>query len=881
MAGGCHLFCCLQKTFPGSRGSSCVLCAFVFQTSETRCHTSFRACSPHKIKVISIREAVSFFNCRRPVPRNLVGTPAFRDTPVSNSFRSALAGTRLLFLDGAMGTLLQASGLPVGMSPERYCLEKPDVLCSIHKRYLACGADIITTCTFGANPFKLDGGIDLFSFNKTMASVARRAVEESASAAFVAGNLGPSGQFCKPLGTVEPRELIDGYVRQVRGLLAGGVDLFLIETQFDLAEARALVVAVREVTDLPVIVSMTFENGLSLTGSTPEIFVATMENLGVDVIGTNCSLGPDEMLDVVRRMADAGDVPLMAEPNAGLPVLRGSETVFPLDAEAFAAKTALFADLGVRILGGCCGTSPEHIRALSNSLSSFTPKPETRKKKRGITLTSRSRLVRIASDAPLCLIGERINPTGKKVLTEELQHHVFDTALAFADEETALGADVLDVNVGAPLVDETELLPELASLLTGRVQTPLSLDSSNAEALGRALPYCPGSALINSINGEGNRLEELAPLCARFGAPFILLPLTGKNLPETALERRAILEHLLQRLADLGIPRHLVLVDVLALTVSASEESARECLAFLSWLRDEGLPTTLGLSNISFGLPARELVNANFLAMAAGRGLTSCIANPNAVRVREALDAANVLLGHDSRAERFIGGYASWKSGGGGAQKEQIRGSVQTLSDAVLNGDKEHVLDFLRADLDAGKEPFSLVQEVLIPAITEVGRRYERKEYFLPQLLRSAETMQKAFGVLKPLLTEDVRAGDRPVIVMATVEGDIHDIGKNIVSLMLSNHGFEVVDLGKDVPAEKIVDSAAEHKAKLIGLSALMTTTMVKMQETIDLVRSRALPVKVLVGGAAVTQDFADRIGADAYCEDAVVAVRSAKELLG
>ena len=796
------------------------------------------------------------------------------------NFLTTLATGRVLILDGAMGTMLQEGGMPVGCTPERYCFDSPERVRAIHERYIAAGAAIITTCTFGANPYKLDPNLDLAAYNRTMAGVARQAAGTVDHPVFVAGNLGPSGQFLTPLGTIEPKDFIAGYVKQVRALVDGGVDLFLIETQFDLAEARALVCAVREVTDLPVIVSMTFEEGLSLTGSTPEIFVETMDNMGVDCIGTNCSLGPDQMYAVVERMRACTATPLMVEPNAGLPQLVGSRTVFPLNAEEYAEKTARFAGLGVSIIGGCCGTTPAYIEALRARLGHTVQGEVKQAVSSHVSLTSRTRLVRIGADAPFCLIGERINPTGKKTLTRELAAHSFETALRYADEQCACGADVLDVNVGAPLVDEVRTLPELACLLLKRCDRPLSLDSSNMQALAAALPYCPGSALINSINGEGDRLEVLAPLCARFGAPFVLLPLMGKDLPVFADQRIEILKGLLKRLEALSIPRRLVLVDILALTVSANAWSARECLRVLAFCRDEGLSTTLGLSNISFGLPARELVNATFLSMAAGSGLTSCIANPMALRVREALAAIRVLKNQDPHAEAFIAGYASWTPEARGEARASAQHTVTSLYEAVIRGDREHVLSFVQKELDAGKKPFDVVQEILIPAITEVGEKYERRDYFLPQLLRSAETMQAAFDHLKPLLLKDNADSERPVIVLATVEGDIHDIGKNIVSLLLSNHGFEVIDCGKDVPAQTIVACAQEHKAAIIGLSALMTTTMVKMEETIRLIAERGLSIKVIVGGACVTQDFADSIGADAYCPDAVSAVFEAKRLL-
>ncbi len=797
------------------------------------------------------------------------------------TFRQALNLGRPLLLDGAMGTMLQASGLPVGMSPEQYCMESPQVLRGIHKAYLDAGADLLTTCTFGGNPFKLPKNLDVFAFNRRMAEVAREAARDAGRPVFVAGNVGPSGQFAKPLGPVEPRDLIAAFAAQIRGLVAGGADLIFVETQFDLAEARAAVVAARQECDLPVMVSMTFEQGVSLTGSSPAIFAETMQNLGVDVVGTKCSLGPDKMLPVQRELLSDCARPVMAEPNAGLPELRGNVTVFPLGPEEFARKTAAFAGLGARILGGCCGTTPQHLAALSRILRGMEcALPETPRRD-GICLTSRSQLVRIDVDEPLVVIGERINPTGKKALTQELQEGRFDTALQLADQQVEAGAGVLDVNVGASLVDETVLLPDLVQRLAGRLTLPLSLDSSNAEAIAKALPYCPGSFLVNSISGEADRMDVLGPLCRDYGAPFILLPLQGAKLPVRAAERIRIVEHLLERAAALGIPRRLVMVDILALAVSSKAEGGRQCLQMARWCRSQGLPTTLGLSNISFGLPARELLNATFLSMAVGAGLTSCIANPSATRLREAVDAMRVLGAHDPHAESFIASYAEWKPAGGAVlRRNGGGGAAKTLGEAVLNGDKENVLPLLDAELEAGADPFVLVQDTLIPAITEVGARYERREYFLPQLIRAAETMQTAFAHLKPRLEANRGQKERPVIVMATVEGDIHDIGKNIVALLLGNHGFDVVDAGKDVPAEAIVACALEHNARIIGLSALMTTTMVRMEDTIRLIRERDLPIKVMVGGAAVTQAFADAIGADAYCPDAVCAVRAAKNFV-
>lgn len=798
--------------------------------------------------------------------------------------KEALQSGKILLLDGAMGTMLQAAGLPAGASPDSFCLERPDILQNIHSAYVQAGADILTTCTFGGSAYKLSPGLDVVHFNMSMAQAARHAANTAGGGkkVFVAGNLGPTGHFVRPLGDVEPIDIINAYREQVRGLVQGGVDCIFIETQFDLAEARAAVIAARTECALPVMVSMTFEKNCSLTGSSPEIFAETMQNLGVTALGTNCSAGPEQMAPVIEELLAYSRVPVLVEPNAGLPELVDGKTVFRLAPEEFAQKTAAFAAAGVQILGGCCGTSPAHIAALRQAVEGMQHrKPACRVGLGSIAVTSRSSIVRIGEGQSISVIGERINPTGKKQLTAELQAGEYGLALRYADEQVALGAPLLDVNVGAPLVDETVLLPQLVQHLVGRVSVPLSLDSSNMQAIEKALPYCPGSALVNSISGESGRMEFLGPLCRDYGAPFILLPLRGKKLPLMAAERIAILEQLLEQADSLHIPRRLVMVDVLALAVSSKGEAGAQCLETIRWCVREGLPTVIGLSNVSFGLPARDLLNASYLSMAVGAGLTACIGNPANPRLREVLDSAEVLLGRDRNAENFIGSYARWSAGEGSivSKQEQLT-QATSLEDAVLRGNKENVTVLVEAELAKGADPLTLVQEKLIPAITEVGARYERREYFLPQLIRAAETMQKAFKTLQPLLEKQRGPEERPVVVLATVEGDIHDIGKNIVALLLGNHGFEVIDAGKDVKAQDIIACAKQHKAAIVGLSALMTTTMVRMEDTVLLVREENLPFKVMIGGAVVTQAFADAIGADGYSADAVSAVRLAKSLL-
>ena len=785
-----------------------------------------------------------------------------------------------------MGTMLQARGLAPGQNPESFCLERPDVLRGIHVEYVRAGANVLTTNTFGGSRFKLPKDIEPLTFNRLMAKAAREAAEEGGGRIFVAGDVGPSGHFLRPLGDLAFEELVSGFQEQIRGLMQGGVDLILAETQFDIAEARAIVIAARREGDLPVAVSMTYEAGRTLTGSDVAVCAATLANMGVDLIGMNCSAGPVEMREAAAYLLENCPAPVLVEPNAGLPELKDGATVFPLAPEPFADLTAAFARDGAQAVGGCCGTTPAHIAALAKAIADLPP-PAARPRTSGITLTSRSSLLRIGAASPLRVIGERINPTGKKQLSAELQAGEFTTALRFADEQIAAGALILDVNVGAPMVDEGVLLPELVMQLTARHGVPLSIDSADKEAVAKALAAYPASPLVNSISGEPGHMERLGPLCRDYGAPFILLPLRGKKLPVLAAERIAILEDLLGQMDELGVPRRLAMVDALVLTVSSSPEAARECLAFIRHCTEAlGLPVTCGLSNVSFGLPARELINASFLSLAAGAGMNCCIANPANTRIAEAVDAANLLLGHDPGAEGFIGRYSGWKSGAGGPASPGSAGSAPversgppTIENAVIAGRRDEIEALVRAALAQGEEPFALVSGRLIPAINEVGAKYERKEYFLPQLIRSAETMQAAFTILKPLLEEDARAPERPVIVMATVEGDIHDIGKNIVNLMLGNHGFDVIDLGKDVPAHIVVREAAKRKAVLIGLSALMTTTMVRMADTVKLLRDQGLGIPVMIGGAVVTDEYAKSIGAH-YARDAVDAVRLATSLL-
>ena len=806
------------------------------------------------------------------------------------TFSQALFEEAVLFFDGGLGTMLQAKGLPAGMSPELFSLENRDVLLSIHAEYIGAGADVITTNTFGGNAFKLPSALDAFAFNREMASLAREAADKSGRRVFVAGSVGPTGQFLRPLGELSFAELLQVYMDQIRGLAQGGVDLLQIETQIDLAEARIAVLAARRTCSLPISVSMTYEDGSTLTGSSPEVCAATLGNMGVEILAVNCGAGPEEMRDTVESLLAFSSVPVLAQPNAGLPELAQGRTVFRLAPEPFAEFTAKFVSLGVKLVGGCCGTTPEHIAALRQVVGSLeigVRKPPETAGVPCISVSSRSRVTRIGGAAPFCLVGERINPTGKKKFSAELVAGEFTQAMTYAAEQIEAGAQLLDVNVGAPQVDELKTLPDLVARLSARFQIPLALDSSDPRAIEASLEVYPGSPLINSISGEPGRMEFLGPLCRDYGAPFILLPLKGRNLPATFRERALIVEVLLKKMEDLKIPRHLALVDCLVLTVSSQAEAAVECLKFIRYCAETlKVPSIAGLSNISFGLPARELLNASFLTLGAGVGLSACIANPDNRRIREAAAASDLLLGRDRNAVFFISNYAEWtptSAQGTSIVRPQENAALLTPEQAVIFGAREEILPLIDKALAEGESSLDIVNERLIPAITEVGRRFERKEYFLPQLLRSAEAMQAAVARLRPLLEEaEFSEKRRNKIVMATVEGDIHDIGKNIVSLMLENHGFEVLDLGKDIKAEDIVNHALELGAGLIGLSALMTTTMVRMRDTLDLLKKRQIEhIKVLVGGAVVTRDFAQSIGAHGYAGDAVEAVRVAADLAG
>lgn len=793
-----------------------------------------------------------------------------------NDFKSRLA-EGLLILDGAMGTELAKRGMPGGVCPEQWVLEHPQSLIEVQQAYRQAGSQLLYTCTFGGNRIKLDEfglGDQVVEINAALARLSRDAADN----ALVFGGLAPTGRFVEPFGDLAFEEAVDLFKEQVRGLLQGGVDGFVIETMMDIQEARAALLAVRESCDLPAMVSMTFgEDGLTLTGTDPLSALVTLQSLGADAVGCNCSTGPGSMVEHVKTMAVCARVPLFAKPNAGMPKLVDGETCFDMDAETFASHAEDLLAAGVNMLGGCCGTTPAYIEALCKATAQLEPALPS---PRPVSILSSARTtVTMGPGQPLRLIGERINPTGKKKLQAELREGKLNMVRQYALEQRAAGADLLDVNMGMSGIDEKGLMTESIALLARSVETPLCIDTTDPEVMEAALRLYPGRALLNSISLEAERIEKALPIAAKYGAMFILLPLSDEELPKTCERRIAIAEKIFEHASAYGFERQDIVIDGLVMTVSSEAEAAQETLRFVDWASHTfGTNTTLGLSNVSFGLPERKWVNAAFLSMNMANGLSMAIANPASELVAAMRLAGDALMARDPKCKAYTRHFAEAPA--------STTAPVETLPPhqaahaAVVQGDEDRVLQYVKQALEDGMTAQELVNRHLIPAIQEVGQRFDRKEYFLPQLMMSADAMKKACDFLAPqLATADGDTGPAPVVLLATVEGDIHDIGKNLVSLMLSNHGFEVMDLGKDVSADEIIRTAREKNASVIGLSALMTTTMTEMEKVIDLAKQSDLTMHIMVGGAVVDQTYADEIGADGYAADAVGAVRIADDL--
>lgn len=800
-------------------------------------------------------------------------------------FREALF-ERILILDGAMGTLLQERGLKAGQSPEELNLTMPDVVASVHREYIAAGADIIIANTFGANRFKLSH----YELQDRLVEINIRAVEiareAAGSVAYVGGSIGPTGQFVEPLGEVSFERMKAVFHEQAEALISAGVDLISLETFLDIKECRAAVIAIREISaTIPIIAMLTFDdNGRSVLGTPPESAAITLAAAGADVIGSNCGLGVDGIYDILCRMRTVSGLPLISQANAGLPQLIDGCTVFPGTPHEMTAYHDRMIALGVRIIGGCCGTTPAHIRAMKQSL------PGGQKEWRPVSvnaagatfLSSRSAWATLGAGNETAVIGERINPTGKKLYSQELLDGKVTYIRRESLEQVQAGAALLDINVGAPGIDEPAAMRRAVFCVSSAVPVPLVLDSSNPVALEAGLIAADGKVLINSVSGEAKSLKLVLPLAKKYGAAIIGLALDKKGIPETAEGRVAVARRIRNAARRIGIPDSDIIIDCLTLTVSAEQKRAAESLRAIRLVKQKlGLSTVLGVSNISFGLPQRPLISSVFFAMAMEAGLDAAIINPKDKAMMDAWRSAMVLLNRDRQAAAYIEAYRDQQTASADQTSVADRQLTifEKLSQAVIGGDRDGIVALVEQALADNVAPEVISNSGLLPGLEEVGRRFERNIYFLPQVMQSADTMQAGFSRLKQEM-HGRKFKSRGRILMATVEGDIHDIGKNIVCTLLENHGFEVFDIGKNVSASTIITRAKEFAVDAVGLSALMTTTMTEMDNVIKKLRASGITTFTMVGGAVVTQEYADRIGADLYAKDAMEAVAKIKVLL-
>ena len=789
---------------------------------------------------------------------------------------------RFVFLDGGMGTQLQKRGLQPGQKPELAALEMPETLTAIHADYAAAGADLLLANTFGANARKLAGcGHSVEEVVRASLACARRAAEEKGL--LVGLDIGPLGELLAPAGTLAFQNAYELFAQVIRAGVQAGADFVFLETMTDLYELKAAILAAKENCALPVFTSMSFEGGgRTFTGCTVESYAVTAVGLGADAVGINCSLGPQEILPMAQRLCRTvpASVPVFVKPNAGLPNPDGS---YDLDADTFAAQMQAYAKIGVSMVGGCCGTTPQHIARLR---ALFAPLPPAQKipLRRSCLCTP----VRFVEVNGITVVGERINPTGKKRLQQALREgdSAYPCAQAVAQEEA--GAEVLDVNAGLPGIDEAAVLERLVTELQAVTDLPLQLDSSNPDALARALRVYNGKPIVNSVNGEQKTLDTILPLCKKYGAAVVGLTLDEKGIPQTAEERVAIARRIVEAACAAGIPKEDIYIDCLTLTASAQQEGATQTLEALTRCKRElGVRTVLGVSNISFGLPCRGYLNTTFLSMAMAAGLDLAIMNPNTPEMMAAVRAYRVLTAQDPQSAAYVAAYAdvqiqTQQVSRGAQAAPQTAGNGSALADAVRRGLKEDARAAARQALES-QEPLELVNNALIPALDAVGDGFEKGTIFLPQLLQAATAAQAAFEVVKEKIAAEgqPRSIGKGKIVLATVKGDVHDIGKNIVRVILENYGYDVLDLGRDVPPERVVDAVRTTGAKLVGLSALMTTTVPNMKATIDALHEAGLPCQVWVGGAVLTPHYAQEIGADFYCKDAKASADLAKQILG
>lgn len=832
---------------------------------------------------------------------------------------STLSKDHILYLDGATGSNLVKAGMPSGVCPEQWILEHRDVMLKLQKDYVQAGTNILYAPTFTANRVKLAE----YHLEKNMSAMIHELVAISREAAasspghtvLVAGDITMTGEQLKPMGKMELEELIDIYKEQILSMVDAGVDLLVVETMMSLAETRAALIAAKEVCDLPVIATLTFEaDGRTLFGTDAKTAAIVLESLGASAIGANCSTGPAQMESIISDMVTHTRIPVIAKPNAGLPFLdENGNTCYNMEAEEFTEEMEVLVNAGATILGGCCGTTPEFIRQIHDRFGTEAKVTAVRRPEGIRYLTSERITHSFGLEDGFFVVGERINPTGKKALQAQLKEGSFEKVIQFAEEQEACGAKVLDINMGMSGIDEKASMLRALEEVSGVTNLPLSLDSSYVEVLEAALRHYPGRALVNSVSLETEKFEKLLPIVAKYGAMFILLPLSDAGLPKDIDEKKEIIHKIYDRATSLGMSKEDIVVDGLVATVGANPKAALETLETIRYCKANGFATICGLSNISFAMPERSFVNTAFLTLAIQAGLTMAIANPSQELLVSCALATDLLLNKEEAALRYIeyaGGVRKRReekeaelarklsllesqgtangqtSNAGSVEKAavekgpQINEMQDKLKTAVLKGNRNGIVKITKEALESGEKPAELLNQVLLPAINQVGEYFDQGKYFLPQLIASAEAMKNSIEILEPLLQTGSAGEEMPVVVIATVEGDIHDIGKNLVALMLKNHGFHVIDLGKDVPQAKILETAREHHAEFIALSALMTTTMQRMREIVAAAKQEGITAKIIIGGAVITQEYADEIGADGYSKDAADAVKLAKSLM-
>ena len=780
----------------------------------------------------------------------------------------------ILIFDGAMGTMLQKEGLPIGDNPEIFGIKNPHKLLKIHKKYLEAGSNVLTTNTFGCNELKVNKlGYTVEEVIDRAVSIAKQAIEESdkSKPRFVALDIGPIGEMLEPMGTLSFDRAYEIFKRQAIQGEKSGADLIIIETMMDLYEAKAAVLAAKENTNLPVICTMTFdENGRSFTGCLPEAMVATIEGLGVDALGVNCSLGPKQLLPIVKTITELANVPVIVQANAGLPVIKEGQAVYEMNDEEFFQGVKDFVDLGVSIIGGCCGTNETFIKKICDNIDKLQKKEPKRRK--STIVCSAAKYIDIKGPT---IVGERLNPTGRQPLIDAYVSGNNDYVINLALEQSNEGSEILNVNVGVPDLDEERAMKRVIKGIQEVVDVPLQLDSSNVKALEAGLRYYNGRTIVNSVNGKEKSLETILPIVKKYGACVVGLTLDENGIPSTAEGRFNIAKKIVERAEQYGIKRQDIFIDCLSLTVSAQQDEAMETIKAIKMVKENlGCKTILGVSNISFGIPNRQALNNTYLNLALGAGLDLAIINTEDRTMVESIYAYKVISNMDKGCLDYIEKFKFVSNDN--KTKERKNYDNLTLEDVIERGLKEEAKDLTLKILESHDEHFVL-DKVLIPALDVVGTKYDKGELFLPQMIQAAETVKVSLNIIKERLSKNNNTSSKGKIIVATVQGDIHDIGKNIVKIMLENYGYEVIDLGKDVPIEEVVKRAKEENIQLIGLSALMTTTVENMKKTIKALKENNINARVFVGGAVVTEEYAQKINADYYSKDAKSAVEIAK----